>query len=795
MTPVIGRSVRRIEDPRLVAGRGRYLADLALPGLLHLAIARSPHAHAHLRRLDLRSAARVPGVAAVLGPDDLAWLGDLPVLFRPPGQRQKGYPVLAGRKVLYAGQPVAAVAAESRYVAEDAADAVEVDYEPLPPVVDVDAAMDPGAPRLYDEWPDNLVAWHDVLAGDPDAVFREAHLIVEATFDLPRQTASPLEGRGAVASLDPQTGDLTVWVSNQAPHQYRTVLAALLGLDEGRIRVIVPDVGGGFGMKLHYYPEEVLTCLLALRLRRPVKWVEDRREHFLSAVHARQQRVRIRAAFDDDGRLWALDAHVRGDVGAHLHTKGAAPIFVTGRMLPGPYDLRAYRARIEAVVTNKVPCGAYRGFGMQESTFVMERVMDLAAGRLGLDPLEIRRRNLVPPDAMPYRNASGFLYDSGDYPRALEAAREICGYEDLRRSQVRARADGRLVGIGLSVYVEYTAMGPAQPMRAMGNLQGGYEPAVVRVEPSGDVMVLTGVIELGQGIRTSLAQVAADVLGVAPARVTVVLGDTDRTPYSAYGTAASRGAVMAGGAVLMASRLVREKIARIAAHVLEASEDDIEVHDGTCHVRGATARSVSLAAIAREAYLAQRLPPDMGPGLEARFTYEPENWAFSYGVHVAMVEVDPGLGTVRVLGYWVVHDCGPLINPMLVGGQIAGGVAQGLGGALLERLVYDEGGQLLSGTLADYLIPTVGEMPRLVVHHLQTPSPSSPGGLKGMAEGGTIGAAAAIVNAVADALDGRRPGSGAAITFYPTTPDRLLELLCEEDQRRAPAHERTKGEG
>lgn len=731
MTRPIGRPMRRPEDFRLLVGRGRYVSDVVLPGMLHVAIVRSPHAHARIRQIDLSMAREAAGVAAVLGAADLAGLGELPVLFRPKDQRQHGYPLLPNGKVLYVGQPVVAVAAETRHLAEDAAELVRIEYDTLPPVTDVDAALQPQAPRLYEDWPDNRVAWQDVLEGDPDAGFHDAPVIVEATFRLPRQSAVPLEGRAAVAAFDAHTEELTLWVSNQAPHQYRTVLASLLGLEEGRIRVVVPDVGGGFGQKLHYYPEEALVCVLTLRLGRPVRWIEDRSEHFLGAVHAREQRVRVKAAFDVDGTIRALEAHVRGDAGAHLHTKGVAPVFVTGRMLPGPYQVRHYRARIEAVVTNKVPSGAYRGFGMQQSTFVMERLLDIAASRLGLDPVEIRRRNLIPSGSLPLRSAGGFVYDSGDYPKALDRAVGLSRYDELRRMQSRRltvrtpAARDPLVGIGVAAYVEYTAMGPSKRMRAMGNLQGGYEPATVRVEPSGDVTVLSGVIELGQGIRTSLAQVAADVLDVSPDRVTVILGDTHRTPYSSYGTAASRGAVMAGGgggAVLEASRIVRAKILRLAAHLLEAHIEDVEMRDGVCFVRGAAGRGWPLAVIAQEAYRAQRLPAGMDPGLEATFTHEPENWAFPYGAHVAMVEVDPGLGTVRVAGYWVVHDCGPVINPMLVDGQIRGGVAQGIGGALLEEVRYDEQGQLLSGTLMDYLLPVIDSIPPIVIEHLETPS-------------------------------------------------------------------------
>ena len=777
-TGLIGRSLRRLEDPRLVRGRGVYVGDLAFPGLLHLAVLRSPHAHARIRTRDFAPAARTPGIVSVIGAADLKGFGQLPVLAQPPGQRQTEYPVLPTDRVMYVGQPVAAVVAESRYAAEDALEQMKVEYEPLAALVDVDQAMMAGTPRLYDDWADNVVVARDIGAGNTEAVFASASTIVEATFRTPRQAAAPLEGRAACASFDRDTGDLTVWVSSQAPHQLRTVLAAILNVDESHLRVIVPDVGGGFGVKLHYYPEDVLVCVAALRLGRPVKWVETRSEHFVATVHAREQRVHARAAFDDRGTLLGLEAHVRGDVGAHLHTKGAGPILLGGVLLPGPYAVRQFRARLEGVVTNKVPFGAYRAFGMQQAAFVIERLMDIAADRLGLEPAEIRRRNFVAPDAFPYRSAAGLSYDSGNYGRALERALDVADYRGLREMQKREQASGRLIGLGLCCYVELTGMGPSRLMAAMGNRQGGYETAVVRLDPSARVTVSIGLIELGQGIRSSLAQVAAEILAVPMEHVRVVLGDTELTPYSSYGTADSRGSVVGGAAVLEASRALRTKIVRMAAHLLEAADDDVEVAEGQCRVRGAPARALSLAAVAREAYRGQNLPPGMEPGLEARFTYQPENWTYPFGVHVAAVEIFRDVGTVRVLGYWIVHDCGSLINPMLVDGQIHGGVAQGIGGALLEQLLYDRNGQLLSRTFMDYALPTAETMPPLVVEHMQTPSPHTPGGFKGMAEGGTIGAPAAIANAVADGLRGAGVDQ-STVDFYPLTASRLFALISQ----------------
>ena len=775
-TRLIGQPLHRQEDPRLVKGKGSYVGDLTRAGMVHMAVLRSPHAHARITRRDLEDARQLPGVVALLSADDVASLGPLPVFIQPAGTRQGSFPILPLDKVLYVGQPVAAVVAESRYAAEDALDRMRVTYDPLPPVTDVDRAVSPTAPRLHEGWPDNVAARREILTGDPDPAFAAAHTVVEGTFTMPRHAAAPLEGRAVLAAFDADTGDLTVWVSSQAPHLYRTVLAGSLGLEENRVVVITPDVGGGFGVKLHYYPEDVLAALATMRLRRPVRWIETRSEHFASTVHARQQRVRARAAFDADGRLLALDVHVRGDVGAHLHTKGPAPIFTTGVLMPGPYDVHHYRARIEAVVTNKVPFGAYRAFGQQQATFVMERLMDTAAQRLGVDPAEIRRRNFIAPTAFPYRSAGGWELDSGRYADGLQVALDSAGYDRLREWQASERARGRVIGLGLSCYVEFTGMGPSKIMAAMGNRQGGYETSVVRVDPSGHATITSGIIEIGQGIRSSMAQVAADVLGLPYENVRVVLGHSQLCPYSSYGTAGSRGAVVAGGSVLEASRLVRQKAMRIAAHLLEAGEADIEVVGDRYRVRGAAKNGLSLADIAREAYRGQRLPAGTEPGLEARHVHEPQNWSFASGVHLALVEIDRETGEVDVIGYWVAHDCGPVINPMLVDGQLHGGLAQGIGAALMEDLAYDDDGQLLCRTFMDYAIPRADCMAAPVLEHLETPSPHTPGGVKGMSEGGTVAPPAAIANAVADALAPQGVDSGAVDT-YPLTAARVFRFL------------------
>ena len=764
---------RRDLDP-LVEGRGLYTDDVLPPGTLHLAFVRSQHAHARIRRLETAPALDIPGVIAVFGPVDARGLPELPILSVVPGQKQVSFPVLADR-ARYVGQPLAAVVAESRYAAEDGVEAVLVEYDPLPAVVDVDAALQPDAPLLYPSWGDNVAARLVLEVGDPDLALATADLVIEETFRTPRQAALPLETRAIVADYDRAAELLTVWYSTQAPEPFRTYLTAATGLPADRIRIIAPRLGGGFGLKLHYHPEDVIACVLAVRLRRPVKYVEDRREHLLAAVHSREQVIRVRAGARRDGTLLALKAEILADVGAHLHTKGNAPAWLTARMLPGPYRVAHYRVDCRAVVTNKTPQGAYRGFGQPEAVFVHERLLEIVAARLGLDSAEVRRRNLIRPEEMPFRSAGGLTYDSGDLPGLLEMALAEADYPGLQRRRAQARAEGRLYGVGLACLIEYTAMGPSRLMALAGNRQGGYEMAVVRIFPSGDIACYTGLIELGQGTTWALARLCARQLGVPADQVRVYSGDTHIVPYSPYGTAASRGIVLAGGAVLLAAQRVREKVLRLGAHLLGVPLEEVELVDGSVRVRiGHPA--LTLREIAEEAWRGHRLPPGMEPGLEAKAIYEPENWTFSGQVHVVSCEVDAVTGLVVIHRYVVAHDCGRVVDAQLVQGQVLGGVAQGLGGALLEELRYDEDGQPLATTLLDYVVPGVGEMPEVRTVHLETPSPHTPGGMKGMAEGPLVGANAAVLNAVLDALG----PAGDQLQTYPLTPARIIEALWSQ---------------
>jgi len=763
----LGAHVKRLEDPRLLAGQGRFLDDLTLPGLLHAAFARSPHAHAIVRSVDAEAARRLPGVALVLSGRDLA--GEVaPVAPRleSPGFTPTGWSALAPDRARFVGEAVAVVAAATPYEAADGAAAVAVDYDPLPAVPDVAAALAPGAPRLHPEHPSNVLFERRGSQGDVEGAFAAAPVIVRETFTHARCSASPLEARGLMARWEDD--GLTLWIGTQVPHIVRTGVARAFGLPEAKVRVIVPDTGGGFGQKMYVMPEELAVAALARRAGRPVKWVETRRENLAAAPHAREQRVEIEAAADGDGTLRALRARLVSDAGAyHIYplTQALEPLG-TASILPGPYRTPAYAFEITALATNKPPLAAYRGVGMTMGAFVMERTIDLLADRLGLDPALVRQRNLIPRDAYPFTSATGFVYDSGDYPKALETALTLAGYERLRRERESGRARGRLLGVGMACYTEYTGIGSeTYRRRGMADVPGP-EAATVRVEADGSVTCLVSFPSQGQGHATTTAQLVADQLGVPLEAVTVRQPDTDEAPPGT-GTFASRGAIAQSGAADAAAATVRGALLAAAGEMLEASPADLRLADGVVQVRGVPDRGVTVAEVARRAHTAAG---GGGARLEATQRFDPPGPAFSGAVHVASVEVDPETGRIAVRDYVVVEDCGPVINPMIVEGQIHGAVAQGIGEALGERLVYDESGQLLTGTLMDYALPTAGSLPAFTIGHLETPSPLTPGGYKGMGEGGTIGAPAAIANAVADAV---KP-LGVGVTALPIQPAELI---------------------
>ncbi|MGH7366985.1 MAG: xanthine dehydrogenase family protein molybdopterin-binding subunit [Candidatus Rokuibacteriota bacterium] len=750
---MFGARVPRKEDARLITGRGRYVSDVELPRMLHVAFVRSTHAHARIRGVETTRAAAAPGVVAVVtGADPDLAKHRVRARSALPTYVETEQPILAWPKVRFAGEAVAAIVARERYAAEDGAALVAVDYEPLPAVVDVVGPRDARA-VLHDAAPDNVLLSRRFENGDVEAALAGSTVVVERAFRTNRQTAAPLEGRGGIADWNPAEGKLTLWSGTQVPHLARHGLAGILGLPENRIRLIAPDVGGGFGGKAILYPEDVALCLLAMRLGRPVKWVEHRREAFLASAHARDHLYTVRAGFDRAGCLLAMDVRVACNAGAYSVYPWTAGIeaLMAGGLLAGPYKLEHYRCNVVAVATNTAPAGPYRGVARPATTFVMERVLDLGARALGLDPVEVRRVNLIGPADLPYTAATRLVHDSPSYPVCFEKVIEAVGYGAFRAEQARLRQEGRYLGIGFANYNELTGLGQAASAGPRMPFRTGHEGATVRMDPSGAVRVLAGVTSQGQGLETTVAQIVASELGVPFDAVSVVLGDTDATPFG-LGAFASRQAVIGGGAAMRAAGAVRDKVARIAAHLLEAAPEDLQVLDGRVAVKGAPGRAITVAEVARVAHLeTHRLPPDMEPGLEATRFYDPIRGTFAAGSQAAVVEVDVATGALTIHRYVCVEDTGRMINPLIVEGQVQGAIAQGIGGALLEHLIYDEGGQLLTGTFMEYALPTAAGIPALELHHIEEPADNL-AGVRGVGEGGTLGPAAVLANAVADAL-------------------------------------------
>jgi carbon-monoxide dehydrogenase large subunit len=774
---LVGARVPRVEDARFLGGHGRYVADLAPPGLLHVAFARSPHAHARIRRVDLARARAMPGVVACLTGEELArQVRPVRAESRMRGYIATDYPALAHGKVRFAGEAVAAVVAESRYLAEDAAEAVAVDWEPLDVVSGAEAGLAEGSPLVHEGAGSNGLVARTFTQGDPEAALAAAALVVAERFRFNRHAGVAIENRAGLAEWDAGAATLTLWSSTQVPGLVRDLIAELLELPAHRVRVAAPDVGGGFGVKSALYPEEIVVCALARRLGRPVKWVSDRREDLLTSTQAWDEVIHAELGVGADGAIAGLRARVIADIGAYSIYPWTASIEVIQviSFLPGPYRVPHYRGEGIGVATNKAPMGPYRGVGRPVSAFVTESLLDRAARRLGLDPVEIRRRNMIRPEECPYRSPSGVVWDTATFLETLDVACAGADYRALRAEQRAAREAGRHVGIGVASYVELTGVGSAIPVSPGSTVVTGTEGVTLRVDPGGTVTASFGVACHGQGHETSLAQVVADELGVRLADVRVVHGDTAASP-SGTGTYASRSAVLGGGAAILAGRALREKILAIAAHQLEASPDDLELVEGRIAVRGAGERAVTLRDVARAAYSGtRRLPRGMEPGLEATRFYDPYFGTAANATHVAVVEIDPSTCAVSARRLVVAEDCGRIINPLIVEGQAMGGVAQGVGAALLEELVYGPDGQLLTGSLMDYLVPTALEMPRMEVSHLDRPSPTTLGGFKGAGEGGTIGAPAAIANAIADAL----APLGIEINELPVTPERLFRLLA-----------------
>jgi len=743
---LMGQPVKRREDPRLITGSSQYVDDIQLPGMLHLVFVRSPYGHAKVNGIDTSAALKVPGVVAVFTAKDLegSTTGPLPYEFGwDPFQNVKNMErgPLATDKVRYVGDPVAGVLAESRYAARDGAAAVEVDYEPLQAVVDPEKGMEDGAPLLYEEFGTNLGHTQSLTHGDVDGAFAAADKVVSLRVVNQRLLPTAMETRGCLADWRPgrpgDSGELTLWTSTQIPHGVKTKLSALLGIDENRMRVIAPEVGGGFGNKIDVSPEETLTSIAAMRLDRPVKWSETRSENFQAAMHGRGQTDIIEVAAKSDGRITGMKVTAICDIGGYYQYLSPLMGMLTGLMIPGPYDIENISFELKGVLTNKTPVGAYRGAGRPEATYLLECAIDKVAHELDLDPAEVRRVNFIPPDKFPYKTPFGANYDTGEYVKALDKALEVSGYAQLREEQKKARDEGRIVGIGVGAYVEICGFGP-------------WESATVRVEASGKVMVHTGTSPHGQGTETAMAQIVGDSLGVGIDDVVVLHGDTAMT-QTGVGTFGSRGAAVGGGAMAIAVETVQAKAKRIAAEALEVSLEDIEITTSGFGARGVADKNLTLGQIAARAY-GGAVPAGDEPGLEATRFFKPDDSVFPFGVHIAQVEIDKDTGRVTFQKFVAVDDVGNVINPLLLDGQRHGGIVQGAAQALTEEVVYDEDGQLLTGTLSDYAIPTAHILPMFELDRTVTTTDRNPLGVKGVGEAGTIGSTPTLRNAVLDAL-------------------------------------------
>jgi len=776
--PYVGRSLMRREDRRLLTGQGQFIADLVLPRMVHAVLVRSRVAHARIRSVDVARAAASPGTLLALNGADLLrlappvpegqislpskWTSVIQHKFLNPQQ-----PLLAHDKVRHVGEAIAIIVAESRDQAEDAAEQVTWDLEELPAVVDPEAALRPDSPIVHDRFQTNLIGAFSIGRGDAEAALARAPHQLQRRFHHHRYAAVPLECRGVVSAYDPRTDSVTIWSSTQVVHWVRREAAALLGLPEARVRCVALDVGGGFGGKGHVYPEDLLVTFLARKLGRPVRWIEGRSEHLMSATHSRDQLHDLEVGFDGDGRILAIRDDYIVDCGA-WNPIGSGVAYNTAVHLTGPYKIENLAASGKIVVTNKVPNAPYRGAGRPEAAFAMERTIDLVARTLGLEPTEVRRRNLIRADEMPYRvgipyrDGEPIVYDSGDYPGALQKALDaVGGVEAFRRRQQQARSEGRYLGLGIGYYIEGTGIGP-------------FESAFVRVDPSGKIYVSCGAAPQGQGMETIFSQVVADLWKVAPEDVVLSFADTAAIAIG-FGTMASRSTVTASAAMHIASGRLRDKVFAIAAQLLECAPADLELRAGGVGVVGVPGAQVSLAKVAQAARPGWEItrPPEVEAGLEEICYWQPETVTWSYAVHVAIVEVDRETGRVGIGNYAVAHDCGVVVNPMLVEGQIMGGAAQGLGGILSEAIAYDANGQLLSGSLMDYALPTASDIPAMQIVHQHSPSPLNPLGVKGVGEGGAVAPPAAIANAVCDAL----APFGIEVNTTPVRPEQLVRAM------------------
>ncbi|QQE76861.1 xanthine dehydrogenase family protein molybdopterin-binding subunit [Alicyclobacillus sp. SO9] len=775
MANVFGSTLKRREDPRLIVGNGQYTEDVQLPGMLYASVLRSPHAHANISSINTEAAKALEGVVAVYTGQDLEGkIGTVPTAWLPPDSDMKTPPheVIAVNKVRYVGDAVAMVIAENRYTARDAVDLIEVKYDVLPAVVEQEQAMDENAPLLHESAPQNI-AFHWQAGNATDDVFDSAEVVVKQRFRQQRLIPNAMEPRAAVAQYNAGSGEMTLWVTSQNPHIHRFLLSGILGIPEHKLRILAIDVGGGFGSKIACYPDEAMVAYAARDLNRPVKWVEDRKENFLVTTHGRDMVLDVEFAGKKDGTFSAIRVRNMANMGAYLSTAGpGVPTILFGLIVPGAYKIPYAGADVYGVFTNTTPTDAYRGAGRPEATYLLERMVDLFAEEVNLDAVEVRRRNLIEADEFPYHSAMGLEYDSGNYQAALDKALAMVGYDDLRQKQADVRSQGKYLGIGVTTYVEICGLGPSQVAGAVGFQGGLWESATVRVHPTGKVTAFTGASPHGQGEETTFAQIIAERLGVPFEDVEIVHGDTNRIAMG-WGTYGSRTTPVGGNAMALAVDKVIEKAKKIAAHLLEVSQDDVNFSDGIFSVEGAPSRSTTIQDVTLQAYLAWNLPPGVEPALEGTSFYDPANFVYPFGTHVCVVEVDPETGDIDLVKYVAVDDCGRVINPMVAEGQVHGGIVQGIGQALWEGAVYDEQGQLVTGTFMDYAMPKARFFKNFETAFTETPAPQNPLGVKGIGETGTIASTPTVVNAVMDAL---RP-FGVKDIDMPLTPERVWTAI------------------